>query len=167
MQKSMSFFLTCAVLNIGWHDFYIFFWSIRLFTDYMVFIHQVGKKMQAMLCWLFVLLLLLFIKSILKNLGTCQGPLGFSLAELEDEMQLCLQGVLQCPVSPASPRGIWCPGLDIAAYPAVREKCWLPRVECRTGSAPSGEIPKLACRKCRETDVYFSLCLAQFWDTRE
>lgn len=96
--------------------------------------------MQAVPCRLLVLLLLLIMKSDLKSTNKCQAPLGFSPAELEDEMQLCLQGLLQCPVSPASPQGICCPALDITAHPAAHEKCQLPWVGFKTGSAQSEDI---------------------------
>lgn len=112
MQKLLRFFWRAFFLNIGPHDFYNSFCSIRLFMDYMIFVYQVGKSMQVMLCWLFVLLLLLFIKRILKSLSKCQNTLRLSTAELENRMQLYLPGGCcnsQCalPSQEESPVLVW------------------------------------------------------------
>lgn len=105
----------CVVLNVGPHDFYISFCFIRLFMDYMFSIYQVVKKMQAMLCGRFVLHLLLFIKRLLKS--KCQLPLGFSPAELEDEMQLCLRGGVAMPSVPCLPKRNLLPGVGHHSSP--------------------------------------------------
>lgn len=111
MQKSLRVFLTSIVLNVEPHDVYISFWAMRLFMDHMVFIHQVGKKkMQAMLCWLFLLLLLLFTKRVIKSLINCEAPLQCSPVELGDETQLCLQEGVAIPSVPSLPRRNLLPG---------------------------------------------------------
>lgn len=146
-------FLTCIVLNIGPHDFFNSLCSIRLFMDYMIFVYQVSKSMQVMLRRLFVLLLLLFLKRVLKSLSA-RMPSGPPQLSWRVECSCASQRVLQCPVSPASSGGICCPGLDTAAHPTVHKKCQLPQLRFRTGSAPSGQRAKLAFRHCWGTCLF-------------
>ena len=163
MQKSLRFFLTCIVLTVGPYDFYISFWSIRLFTDYVIFIHRVSKKMQVTLCWLFVLLLLLFIRRVLNSSSKYQAPLGFPPAELEDEMQPCLRGGVATPSVLCLPKRNLLPWVGRCCSPCSAWgwlQCREPRKWFRTGSALSGEIPKLAHRKKLRDYVNLSLCLA-------
>lgn len=148
MQKSMRLFLTCVVLNVGPHDFYISFWFISLFMDYVFSIDQVVKK-KCKRCYVDFLFYICcyLLRGFPRARVSARPPSGSPQLSQRMKFSCASEGVSQCPVSLGSPRGIWHPALDIAAHPAVHEECRVPRVGFRTGSKPSGEIPKLALRK--------------------
>lgn len=98
----------CRMLN---HMMFIFpsgLWDY-LWTTWSSYTRLV-KKMQAMLCWLFLLLLLLFTKRVIKSLINCEAPLQCSPVELGDETQLCLQEGVAIPSVPSLPRRNLLPG---------------------------------------------------------
>lgn len=151
-------------LRFSWH---VLSWTLDHMTfsipsalsDYLWTTWSLYTRLVKACKWCFVdsvLLLLLFLKRVLKSLSA-RMPSGPPQLSWRVECSCASQRVLQCPVSPASSGGICCPGLDTAAHPTVHKKCQLPQLRFRTGSAPSGQRAKLAFRHCWGTCLFFPL----------
>lgn len=151
-----------------------FFWPVLSWTlDHMTFIIPSvlsdylwttlsSSTMLVKACkWCYVDSLFYFCCYLLRGFSkvwvSARIPSGSPQPSQRIECSCTSQGVLQCPVCPASSGGISCPGLDTAAHPAVPEKCQLPQVRFRIGSTPSGQRSKLALRQCWETCLFFPL----------